>query len=176
MTVHRILEMFFMTMKKKGGVIYKNWTLYALTFSHVLVGIFAVLEYFIIRRHINLVITGLGIVMFLLALVLRNSAIFSLREFHSLQIEIRHNHRLVKKGVYGYIRHPYYLAVLLEVPSITLIPNSYYALLFSMLFYLPLLLYRIHNEELAMLEKFGHDYWKYKETVPAYFPKFKKII
>ncbi|CAD7781220.1 MAG: Isoprenylcysteine carboxyl methyltransferase (ICMT) family protein [Candidatus Methanoperedenaceae archaeon GB50] len=170
MTVHRILEMFLMTRKKKTGIIYKKWTLYALVVVHVLVGVFAVLEYFVRKRHINLFITGLGLAMFLGALILRNLAILTLGEFHSVQIELKNNHRLITNGVYGYIRHPYYLAVLFEVPSITLIPNSYYALLFSLLFYFPMLFYRIHSEELIMLKKFGHNYLRYKETVPAFFP------
>lgn len=170
MTAHRILEMFLMNRRGKGGIIYKKWTLSALVVVHVLVGIFAILEYFIRKKHINPFITGLGVTMFLGALVLRNLAIHTLGEFHSVQIEIKNNHRLITNGVYGYIRHPYYLAVLLEVPSITLIPNSYYALLFSLVFYFPLLFYRIYNEELVMLKKFGQNYLKYKAEVPAFFP------
>jgi protein-S-isoprenylcysteine O-methyltransferase Ste14 len=170
MTGHRVLEMLLMTKRAQKGIIYKKWTLSALIVVHVLVGIFAVLEYFFVGRHINPVITGLGIALFLIALVLRNLAIVTLGEFHSLQIEIRHNHRLIRNGVYKHIRHPYYLAVLLEVPSITLVPNSYYALLFSLLFYLPLLFYRIKSEEAVMLEKFGKNYLKYKEAVPTFFP------
>ena len=94
--------------------------------------------------------------------------------YHSIHIEMREHHPLIKKGPYKYLRHPYYLAVIFEVLGFPLVPNAYYAFLFSIFTYLPLLFIRIYFEEKAMIKKFGDEYHLYKRENWGLIP-FKRV-
>ena len=54
-------------------------------------------------------------------------------KFHSIHIEIRDHQQIIKKGPYKYLRHPYYLSVMLELLGFPLVPNAYYTFIFSVL-------------------------------------------
>lgn len=166
----RILEIVITNRKTGSGIVFYKWTFKALAVVHVIVGVFAILEYFFIKKQINYIVTFLGLSIFVAALILRNSAISELGEFHSIHIKIRDNHKLITSGIYSYLRHPYYIAVSLEVPSLALIPNSYYAFCFAILFYLPLVFFRIYKEDEALAGKFANEYLAYKNKVPICMP------
>lgn len=173
MGIHRI----WMTLIKqvgKRGKIEKKWTLHALTVVHSVIGIGAVIEYFLIRREINYIISGIGFGMFFVALLSRNWAIRTLGKYHSPHIEIRKNHKLIKNGPYAYIRHPYYVSVILEILGIPLIPNSYYTFWLALFVYIPLLFIRIWFEEKVMTVTFGENYSNYKREVSGFLPIKKR--
>jgi protein-S-isoprenylcysteine O-methyltransferase Ste14 len=79
----------------------------------------------------------------------------------SMQVEIRDHHTLVQTGPYARIRHPIYLATILEVAAATLLFNAWLpgvAGLAAMAFVLSR---RIRIEERAMEEKFGGAWRQY---------------
>jgi len=170
MSIQRIWETFFKSFEKEKGTIVSGWTLFSLSSVHFTVGILTALEYFIIKRHINFIITGIGFIFFLFSFVLRKRSMKILGKYHSVHIEIRKNHRLIQNDLYGYMRHPYYLSVITELLAFPLIPNAYYSFCFSLFFYLPLVLIRVYLEEKAMIEKFGEEYLLYKRSVRAFLP------
>lgn len=87
---------------------------------------------------------------FLTAQGLRYWAIRSLGLFWNTRIYLLPGTSLTPKGPYRYIRHPNYLAVMIELLSIPLIFGLYRtAILFSILNF-PLLLWRIKVEEKAL--------------------------
>jgi protein-S-isoprenylcysteine O-methyltransferase Ste14 len=169
MAVQRIHETFFKKGSKKGTIVNK-WTLPALSTVHFMVGIGAIVEYFLVQREVDFIITGLGFCMYFVALVLRNWAIKALGKYHSVHIEIRKDHMLIREGPYKYIRHPYYLSVIFELLGVPLIPNSYYSFYFSLAVYVPLLLTRLNFEEKALIDKLGSEYLLYKREVWGLFP------
>jgi protein-S-isoprenylcysteine O-methyltransferase Ste14 len=171
----RVFEIVIARKNVERGTIYCRWTFYALAIVHVLTGIFAILEYFVFKREINYFIVFLGLFLFGVALIVRNKAIGKLGKFHSIHIEIRNDHELIKSGIYNYSRHPYYIAVCLEVPSLALIPNSIYSFWFAVFFYLPLVFFRAFKEEQTMAKKFGDEFFLYKKQVPALL-KMKNLI
>jgi isoprenylcysteine carboxyl methyltransferase (ICMT) family protein YpbQ len=173
MAAQRIWETFFRKMGK-SGTIFKKWTFSVLSTLHVTIGIGTIVEYFVMQRTINLGVTLLGLIMFFSAFFFRTWVINILGEYHSIHIEIREDHPLMREGPYRYIRHPYYLSVIFELLGFPLIANAYYSFLCSLFVYLPFLLIRVHFEERAMTEKFGDAYLKYKSETWRFLPIKRK--
>lgn len=172
--LERLWATFFKNKALIKGKITKKWTLYSLTLIYAIILFSTITEYLLKVKKINYLVSILGGALFIIAFLLRNWAIKSLNKFHSINIEIRENHELIRSGMYKYLRHPYYLSIMLEVLSLPLITNSYFTFYFALLSYIPLVLIRAHYEERAMINKFGSEYLKYKSEVYAFSP-FKKL-
>lgn len=161
----------------ESGKIYAKWTLHALFISYILIIILTVGEYFICKREINFVVTIVGLIFYISGLVGRDKCAKTLGKYWSPHVEIRNKQKLIREGIYKYMRHPYYFFFLFEVGGFTLIPNTYYSFLFTLSLYLLLFLIRIHCEEKALINKFGEEYINYKKEVHAFLPipkRFKK--
>ena len=84
-------------------------------------------------------------------------------EYLSRTVEVQAGQRVVESGLYGFVRHPMYLATLLLFLSMPLILGSVYA--FALLLgYLPLIAARIRGEE-ALLERELKGYRAYEQKV-----------
>ncbi len=79
---------------------------------------------------------------------------------------------LITWGPYRYVRNPQYTSLMLLLLGITLVQNSFYFLLFSVLeaatFHMIALL-----EERELERIFGEEYLRYKRDVPRYLPRLK---
>jgi protein-S-isoprenylcysteine O-methyltransferase Ste14 len=79
---------------------------------------------------------------------------------------------LVTTGIYGYVRHPQYLGIML----LTLGMNIQWLTILSLLLwpFLVILYYRLAKEEAKeMEERFGEEYRKYKQKVPMFIPRLR---
>lgn len=76
---------------------------------------------------------------------------------------------LQTKGIYQYVRHPIYLAVMLEIIGYELLVNSWFVF---PLFALTLIIFSRHitNEDALLEKKFGEQFRKYKKRTKAFFP------
>jgi protein-S-isoprenylcysteine O-methyltransferase Ste14 len=117
-------------------------------------------------RCILVSVVGLGL--FLTGIYIRVVAMRTLDKFFLTDLRTLKNHRLVKHGVYKYIRHPAYLGTWLFSIGIPLIFSSLYGFLLMLVLSLSYL-YRIRLEETVLLKEFGDEYREYKK-------KTKKII
>lgn len=170
MSIQRIWETFF-KVKKESGEIINKWTLKILVTIHIVIIIAIIAEYFIIKRQINLSISIIGFILYIVALIGRNWSINTLGKYHSPYVKIIDKHLLIRKGPYKYLRHPYYLSVIFEFIGFPLVPNSYYSLCLSLFLYIPALyILRIYPEEKAMIRKFGEEYLLYKREVSGFLP------
>lgn len=160
----------FIVKGKEAGEIKLKWSFKVLTTVYILCMIASVIEYFVVRRNISFLVTGIAFFMYLTGAVSTHWAIKTLGGYHSVHIEIRNKHPLIKNGPYRYLRHPYYLGVMLQLLGIVLIPNSYFSFVFSLLVYVPLMFIRVRFEEKAMIEKFGDEYLQYMKEVPGLIP------
>jgi len=70
---------------------------------------------FLLAACCLLPVTLAGLVLFVVAVAVRVTAIRALGRFWSLHLEIRQDHQLITEGIYGSLRHPAYLAIMLEV-------------------------------------------------------------
>ena len=87
--------------------------------------------------------------------------------------EVRDKPEVINKGVFRFVRHPMYLAAILLYLSFLIFKLSLAAFLVwivTLLFYHFIAKY----EEKLLLEQFGEEYEKYKQSVPMWIPTFKK--
>jgi len=158
------------------GKISVKWTLTALTFSYLLIVVFTTTEYFICQRNINYLVTVIGFFLYLTGLLAREIPVKILGRYWSPNVEIREDQSLIKEGIYRYLRHPYYLLLLLELLGFTLVPNAYYTFFICLIFYTFIIYLRIWHEEKALIERFGQEYIDYKKEVPGLIPLKKKKL
>ena len=113
-------------------------------------------------------VESLGLLVILAGFSMRNIARKTLGNYFLDGIKFLPRHKLVKHGVYRYIRHPVYLGSILLNVGIILLFSSPLGFL-VMLGYIPCVLYRIQIEEKMLIERFGQEY-------RDYIKKTKKII
>jgi protein-S-isoprenylcysteine O-methyltransferase Ste14 len=110
---------------------------------------------------IALIIGGLGV---------RWYAILSLRRLFTVDVAITKDHRLVKEGIYRWIRHPSYIGSLLSFLGLGLCFSSY---LSTIVIFVPIccaFLFRIRVEERALAEAFGDEYTQYRASTKRLIP------
>jgi protein-S-isoprenylcysteine O-methyltransferase Ste14 len=88
----------------------------------------------------------------------------------SITLEVREKHQLVTHGVYRWVRHPMYLALLTySVGQALVLPNwlagPSYGVAMVLMF-----AFRLGPEERMMLEEFGNDYEAYRATTKRLIP------
>ena len=84
-------------------------------------------------------------------------------EYLSRTIEVQEGQHVVDTGLYGIVRHPMYSATIFLFLSMPIVLGSVISF-FIMLFYIPLIVKRIRNEE-VVLEKDLIGYSEYKNKV-----------
>jgi len=80
--------------------------------------------------------------------------------------------KLLTEGIYGRIRHPRYVEVVLWVLGYALVAN-YPSLYAAALLTPPSLLLIVFLEERELEERFGEDWRAYKARVPRFVPKIR---
>jgi isoprenylcysteine carboxyl methyltransferase (ICMT) family protein YpbQ len=168
--IQRLLETFARRAVIRGDR-FMRWSFPIMMVIHSGIFVSSAVEYMVVDRPINYTVSLVAAAFYVFALALRNSAIRTLGRYFSLHIEIRGQHELIKCGVYRYIRHPIYLAVVVELLSVPLVPNAYYTTLAALVLYMPLLAMRLRQEEREMLAKFGEAYRQYQREAGALLPR-----
>jgi protein-S-isoprenylcysteine O-methyltransferase Ste14 len=110
-----------------------------------------------------------GVVFLLAGLGLRAQATKTLGRYFSPDVRILPEHKLIRSGLYRYVRHPIYLGSLLAYFSVPLLFHSLFGF-FVMILKIPFTIYRIRIEEQALLEKFGDEYRDYMKTSKRLIP------
>jgi protein-S-isoprenylcysteine O-methyltransferase Ste14 len=105
-------------------------------------------------------IRWLGVVLFAAGGALRLWPVFVLGRRFSGLVAIQPGHTLVTSGVYGVIRHPSYLGLLVNAPGWSLAFRSGVGVLLTALM-IPPLLARIRAEERLLRTQFGAEYDAY---------------
>lgn len=114
-------------------------------------------------------VSVLGLILFITGLIIRIAAKRTLRQNYSRILNISEDHRLIKHGVYKYIRHPIYLGAMLYTPGIPLLFSSMYGSIIMMAL-IPFLIYRIGIEEEMLIEEFGDEYREYMDNTKKLIP------
>jgi protein-S-isoprenylcysteine O-methyltransferase Ste14 len=112
-----------------------------------------------------------GVVVFVVAGVLRIWPMFVLGQRFSGLVAIQPGHELETEGPYRYIRHPSYLGMMLGLVGWALVFRSSVGLVGTVLG-LPLLADRIESEEALLASQFGSAYAEYRERTWRLVPGF----
>ena len=87
--------------------------------------------------------------------------------------EIRESPNVIRKGVFGIVRHPVYLgSILFYMGLLTL----YFSIIATIIwiFIIAFYCFIARHEEKLLLEKFGKDYEEYMREVPMLIPRIKR--
>ncbi len=112
----------------------------------------------------------LGLAMCCLGIAVRLLALGKLGRWFSAYVTLQDDHQLVQSGIYGVIRHPLYLSLLLAAPG--------FALVFASMLALPILLVavvfvtiRFRQEEDLLESHFGSEFRAYRRRTGALLPR-----
>jgi protein-S-isoprenylcysteine O-methyltransferase Ste14 len=111
-----------------------------------------------------------GACLIVLGLIIRLSAIKQLKEYFTINVAIRDDHKLITDGLYKYIRHPAYAGGVLSFIGCGLCYGNLVSFLIIAIPYLLLILNRIKLEEVVLTEKFGNDYSEMKRRTKKLIP------
>jgi protein-S-isoprenylcysteine O-methyltransferase Ste14 len=116
-------------------------------------------------------ISLIGLVLIVLGLIVRWTAILTLKKYFTVDVSIQSNHKIIDKGIYKFIRHPAYAGSLLSFLGLGLAFSNW---LSALIIFIPILIafiYRIQVEEKALIQAFGGEYLNYSKTTKRLIPK-----
>jgi len=103
-------------------------------------------------------------------LVLRWTAVLVLGRLFTPNVAVLPGQRVIRRGVYRYIRHPAYSGLLLAVLGIGVAFDNWLSLLAILIPVAAALLYRIWVEESALVEILGREYDDYRKVTKRLVP------
>lgn len=102
--------------------------------------------------------------------VVRIVAKRTLGRFFTVRVQLQEGHEVVDSGIYAVVRHPLYLAFLLEWVAPPMILGSPVGFLFTVLPILVGILQRIPREEALLVEGLGEKYRSYMARTKRLIP------
>ena len=115
-------------------------------------------------------ISKVGLLFIVLGLIVRWTAILTLKKYFTVNVYILKDHRIIDKGVYKFIRHPAYAGSLLSFLGLGLAFSNW---LSTLVIFIPILIafiYRIRVEEKALVQAFGEEYTNYSKATKRLVP------
>jgi protein-S-isoprenylcysteine O-methyltransferase Ste14 len=111
-----------------------------------------------------------GLMLVLTGMFIRIFAIRTLGKFFTVNLGIKNDHQLIKKGMYKYIRHPSYTGSLLSFLGLGLSLNNWISLPVIFIPVLIAFIYRINVEEKLLLARIGLEYKEYEMHTKRLIP------
>jgi protein-S-isoprenylcysteine O-methyltransferase Ste14 len=105
------------------------------------------------------------------------SCLLVLWTFHNLgqnltdTVVTRKDHSLIISGPYRYVRHPFYVAIALQLLGVSLVTANWFILLAGIVPF-AFLMARTRIEERKLVERFGAEYQDYMRRVGRFLPRF----
>ena len=89
-------------------------------------------------------------------------------------LEIKDQQKLVKTGIFKYIRHPMYLSMWIFAFFEGIVLSNLFIEIFGILTWTNLYFMRVNNEEKMLMDTFGDEYKEYIQNTERLFPKLTK--
>lgn len=115
-------------------------------------------------------VTILGSVVFMLGVTIRFIARRTLGKSFTYEVKVQKKHKLVTVGMYKYIRHPLYTAILLLWFGAAILLQSVIGFILVLLILVPALWHRMKVEEAFLIKAFGKHYQQYMKTTHRLIP------
>ena len=153
LVAERLNNTFYNPKEIKPGKFFQKYFFFVLLVSYLFIVLIA-LGTFLYSAELSVGISLMGLTILLCGISLRRMAIHDMGPYWRVHIEIKPTQQIVKTGVYKYIKHPYYLAVLLELSGFSLVCNSILAVSLTVFVQIPLIAIRIAIEN-RVLKVYG---------------------
>lgn len=176
------IVVFFLWLFLDGTVVFRRksaktenrdrFSLWAITLGGMIAGIaginLAYTPYGVIHPTVPVQIAGF--IVMGIGILVRSIAIIQLGRFHTPNVAVLADHRVVDSGMYHYIRHPSYLGALIAFLGWSLALGNWLSLLIIMTLCTAVYLYRIHEEEAALSAALGESYASYRRRTKRLIP------
>lgn len=83
--------------------------------------------------------------------------------------------RLIKNGIYHYLRNPFYAGISFTLTGLGLILD-HMGIFLTGLVWLTICFVQCKREEKQLSEKFGQEYLSYKKETPMFIPDFHQMV
>ncbi len=146
------------------------------TFMGVIFVIFLILDYGYLKLGDHLVfgvIRIIGVVLFYSGWIFRLWALDSLGKNYAPDLRIKVNGTLITNGVYSFVRHPFYLSIMLFVYGASFALTNFLVLIVAIILSI-VIRHRIKEEEEMLKAYFSDAYSQYCKNVPMFFPTIKR--
>lgn len=171
--VERVWETFYTTKEHRSDEFHGDWTLAWATIAYIVMCFAVTFEFYFTVRTLNVYTTAIGLLFYSFSIFMRWAGMKALGQqwaIHAIGVQKISKVRLIKIGVYKYVRHPIYLGIIFEVISIPIISNAFYSLAFVALINVPIQIVRMKLEEKNNIRKLGEKYKNYMREVNALIP------
>ena len=112
----------------------------------------------------------LGIGLMLFGIVIRISAVLTLRKAFTLNVQVTSRQRLITSGLYQKIRHPAYTGSILSLVGVALALRNLLSVIIVFCCCIICYQIRITVEETVLENRFGDEYTSYKHNTYKLFP------
>jgi protein-S-isoprenylcysteine O-methyltransferase Ste14 len=112
----------------------------------------------------------LGIALIVAGMIIRATAILTLRRFFTVRVTIQESHELIDRGLYKIIRHPSYTGALVSFVGLGFAFGNWLSLALVLAGAFIGLGYRIRVEEAALTDHFGERYRAYSARTKRLIP------
>jgi protein-S-isoprenylcysteine O-methyltransferase Ste14 len=112
----------------------------------------------------------IGMGMIVAGMIFRFIAVYTLGRYFTVNVTIRAEHKIVKEGMYKYLRHPSYLGSLFSFLGNGFALNNRIGLLICFVPVLLAFMYRMKVEEELLTANFGQQYVDYKKQTWRLIP------
>jgi len=116
------------------------------------------------------IISLLGLFFLMAGIAIRWTAVYTLGKYFTGIVVIRHDHQLIRTGLYKHLRHPAYAGTLLAHLGLGMSFSNWFSLAFSSVPYFLVAFYRMRVEERALADAFGAEYADYCKTAKRLIP------
>ena len=177
--IERSYETFYgKTVQKSLSTLNEDFCFKAVTLAYTIMVFIMMFEFFLTPRKIQISIFLFAAILYFVSLTLRFWGVKTLGD--SWRIQDFERTLITNKGPYKYMRHPIYLGFMIEVLVVPLIPGTLFALLYAVIFFIPLILFKTYLEEKDLLKAYKLEYQNYMMEKYAFMPlcksKQRKIL
>ncbi|MBW3016285.1 isoprenylcysteine carboxylmethyltransferase family protein [Candidatus Woesearchaeota archaeon] len=128
------------------------------------------LAYYIKNKPDADVFMWIGTSLFFLGGILQLIARRQLHEDKTFEDRLRTGFEAAQTGLYSKIRHPSKLALIIIILGFSMAMGSIWGLAFTIILFLPSMLFRISQEERTLMDEFGDRWIAYKEDTKRMIP------
>jgi protein-S-isoprenylcysteine O-methyltransferase Ste14 len=114
-------------------------------------------------------IPWIGIILYTSGCILRIGPVFVLKERFSGLVAIQNNHTLETQGIYGLVRNPSYLGIIISIFGWGLVFYNWFGIFMAFIVLIPIVS-RIKSEEQLLKDYFGSQYEDYVLHTWRLFP------
>jgi protein-S-isoprenylcysteine O-methyltransferase len=117
-------------------------------------------------------IPWIGLNLIVVGIVIRWISILTLRKYFTTKVVIQSDHRLIRSGIYKYLRHPSYSGSIVSFLGLGLVFVNWLSIMIMVVPITIAFLRRIKIEERALESAFGEEYNIYRKSTWRLFPWF----